>query len=82
MNPKILTILGSIGEQKERNRSVETASVMKIVPLNDIPFNGCQINGYVWSYHSGSRGVKKCCTIDFCHMISTMSMVSAMVRLK
>ena len=42
---KILTILGSNGEQKERNRSVETASVMKIVPLNDIPFNGCQIYG-------------------------------------
>ena len=79
---KILTIFSFIGEQIERNLSVETASVMKIVPLNDIPFKGCQMFGYVFSYHSGSAGLKKCCTTDFCHIISTMSMVSAIVRLK
>ena len=42
---EILTIFGFIGEQTERNLSVETASIMKIVPLNDIPFKGCQMIG-------------------------------------
>ena len=55
---------------------------MKIVPLNDIPFKGCQIVGYVFSYHSGSAGLKKCCTTDFCHIISMIRTVSAIVRLK
>ena len=42
---EILTIFCFIGEQTERNLSVETASIMKIVPLNDIPFKGCQMIG-------------------------------------
>ena len=50
-----------------------------MVALKEIPFNGCQINGYVLLYHSG--GFIKCCTIDFCRIESRISIMSAIVKL-
>ena len=76
----LLTWLRLIGWHTARNRSADTETTMNIVALKEIPFNGCQMYGYVLLYHSG--GCWKCCTIDFCKTESRMSMMSAIVRLK